>query len=168
MLNPIYAKRFLIAIFLFIVLYIQSCKETDTIQPYVFEALSVSIDNNKLVFTVDKITKEQDPDRYYQLVLFSITKDYCINNCTYWEITINGNTADSNKYSSPFNGAIIYGVKPDGMLIRSPFKELLEGQYTIGATLIEYNKSTKTSQSFPAIGKFKLSKETNGNWNIEE
>jgi len=155
----------------FVMLTIYACNA-----PYIlpvsssrFYPLSTSIVNNNLVLTVDRVIQDTDPNSAYLLVLFSIYKDHCKDNCAYWEFALNKSEIPDNLSDHLFDGHITYGALPKNMRVLHTVKSLQPGQYFADVTLVPINiKTREISRRFTAINRFKLTLDGNGKWLIKQ
>lgn len=142
-------------------LCITACKRTDAIAPYVFAPLSISLANNNLTFSVDRVVNNKELNIRYQLIVVSVTKNACVDNCVYWEIALDENSKSSAR---KFSGHIAYAVTPDGMQTRRTARVLRSGDYTVGITLSVFDQTDQSDRQLSAIGQLQLDIDNDGRY----
>jgi hypothetical protein len=116
-----------------------------------------------IAFEVPEIEAGLKKGQIYELLDLTVMKRDCQEDCTMWFIVRD----PSEKNSGNLDAARIdYGFAPGGMVVRTPTKALRSGNYSISATVQQYDASSQFVKSLSLDGMLSLHRDESGNLKV--
>jgi hypothetical protein len=118
-----------------------------------------------VAFEVQEIADGLKQGHVYEVLDLTVMRRNCEKDCTMWFIVRESSQAHSGNLDA---ARIVYGLEPQGMVLKAPAKTLEPGSYTVSATVQQYDATGKFIKSLSLDGDFSIYQDESGKQRVSQ